>query len=84
MRPLIYIIFIKKIGIKSWKPWLLSLAVDISSMGFLRYATQTRQGNKNNFVTISESEKDEASRILFRYFRFTINIDFYNVKYLML
>lgn len=63
MRPLIYVIFIKKFGMKSWKPWLLSLAVDISSMSLLRYVTQPRHSDKINFFTISESEKDEVSHV---------------------
>lgn len=65
MRPLIYVLFIKKYGTKSWKPWLLSLAMDITGMCILRCVTQPKDSDKKNLIVLSVSEKDEASPVMF-------------------
>ncbi|KDO43376.1 hypothetical protein CISIN_1g0410783mg, partial [Citrus sinensis] len=45
-RPLIYVLFIRKYGIRSWIPWFLSLAVDFTGLGFLSLATRSRHVGK--------------------------------------
>ncbi|URE48111.1 Peroxisomal membrane protein (Pex16) [Musa troglodytarum] len=39
LRPLIYVLFIRRYGIRSWKPWLISLAVDLAGMNLLSHST---------------------------------------------
>ena len=34
-RPLVYVLLIRKFGIRSWTPWLVSLAVELTSLGLL-------------------------------------------------
>lgn len=58
-RPLVYVLLIRKFGIKSWTPWLVSLAVELTSLGIQSHATDLNQkGGK--VLHISSSERDEA------------------------
>lgn len=59
-RPLIYVLFIRKYGIRSWIPWFLSLAVDFTGLGFLSLATRSRHDGKEQTFHLSTSEKDEV------------------------
>ena len=59
-RPLIYVLFIRKYGIRSWIPWFLSLAVDFTGLGFLSLATRSRHAGKEQTFHLSTSEKDEV------------------------
>lgn len=60
-RPLIYVLFIRKYGVRSWIPWFLSLAVDFTGMGILSRITSTRGGTEQQFH-LSDSEKNEVKR----------------------
>ncbi|GAB4844414.1 hypothetical protein Ancab_037778 [Ancistrocladus abbreviatus] len=63
LRPLIYVLFIRKYGVRSWIPWLVSLAVDFIGMGALSRATKSQQGGKEaRQILLSPSEKDELKR----------------------
>ncbi|KAJ6840480.1 peroxisome biogenesis protein 16 [Iris pallida] len=63
LRPLIYVLFIRKYGIQSWTPWLVSLAVDLTGMGVLSRATYPSRGRgEDEYFQLSTSEKDEASK----------------------
>ncbi|XP_057998353.1 peroxisome biogenesis protein 16 isoform X3 [Hevea brasiliensis] len=62
-RPLIYVMFIRKYGIRSWTPWFLSLAVDLIGIGFLTQVTKSMHGGKRQQFRLTVSEKDEV-RIL--------------------
>ncbi|GAV77588.1 Pex16 domain-containing protein [Cephalotus follicularis] len=62
MRPLFYVILIRKYGIRSWIPWFLSLAVDFTGMGFLLYVTKSPHIGKEQSFHLSISEKDELKR----------------------
>uniref|UniRef100_A0A0D9VBK3 Peroxisomal membrane protein PEX16 n=1 Tax=Leersia perrieri TaxID=77586 RepID=A0A0D9VBK3_9ORYZ len=42
-RPLVYVLLIKKFGIRSWTPWLVSFAVEITSLGIHSRATDLHQ-----------------------------------------
>ncbi|KAJ0968828.1 hypothetical protein J5N97_021705 [Dioscorea zingiberensis] len=62
MRPLLYVLLIRKYGIRSWLPWMVSLAVDLTGMSFLSFATNPNRGGKESFYQLSSSEKDEVKR----------------------
>lgn len=62
MRPLLYVLLIRKYGIRSWKPWLLSLAIDLTGMSILSHATNPRRVSGEEFYRISSSEKEEIKR----------------------
>ncbi|GAY33369.1 hypothetical protein CUMW_275000 [Citrus unshiu] len=51
-----------KYGIRSWIPWFLSLAVDITGLGFLSLATRSRHVGKEQTFHLSTSEKNELKR----------------------
>ena len=57
-RPLIYVLLIRRYGIRSWTPWFLSLAVDLTGTSFLSYATSASR--KDQRFHLSDSEKDEV------------------------
>lgn len=59
LRPLIYVILIRKFGVKSWIPWFLSLAVDLTGMGILNHV---KSGNSKGDFQLSTSENDEVKR----------------------
>lgn len=61
-RPLIYVLFIRKYGIRSWIPWFLSLAVDCIGMGVLSKVTSSVGRRKQEPFCLSISEKDEVKR----------------------
>jgi len=61
VRPLVYVLLIRKYGIKSWKPWLLSFSMDLTGMCILSHATNPSRGGGEMFSQVSPSEKDEAS-----------------------
>jgi peroxin-16 len=63
-RPLVYVLMIRKFGMKSWTPWLVSLAVEITSLGIHSHATDLnhRAGKVHH---LSSAERDEV-----RWFRF--------------
>ncbi|KAI5598555.1 hypothetical protein BDE02_02G140500 [Populus trichocarpa] len=62
IRPLIYVLFIRKYGIRSWIPWFVSLAVDAGGVGFLTQVTKSRDGGKEQHYHLSASEQDELKR----------------------
>lgn len=59
-RPLIYVLFIRKYGIRSWTPWFLSLAIDCISSSILSLVTTTVAGEKQQMIHLSAPEKDEV------------------------
>ncbi|KAK0581181.1 hypothetical protein LWI29_011068 [Acer saccharum] len=61
-RPLIYVLFIRKYGIRSWIPWFLSLGVDFMGFSFLSLVTKSRHGGQEKGFDLSVSEKDELKR----------------------
>lgn len=46
IRPLIYVSLLKKYGLMSWKPWMLSLALDLAS-GYALHTGQAILGHSN-------------------------------------
>ncbi|KAJ6679565.1 PEROXISOMAL MEMBRANE PROTEIN PEX16 [Salix purpurea] len=55
-RPLIYVLLIRKYGIRSWIPWFLSLAVDAIGAGFSTQIVKSRDYH------LTASEQDELKR----------------------
>ena len=60
IRPLIYVLVIRKYGIRSWIPWFVSLAVDAGGVGFLTQVTKSRGGGKEQHYHLTASEQDEV------------------------
>uniref|UniRef100_A0ACD5V7X1 Uncharacterized protein n=1 Tax=Avena sativa TaxID=4498 RepID=A0ACD5V7X1_AVESA len=60
-RPLVYVLMIRKFGIRSWTPWLVSLAVELTSLGIHSHATDLnhRAGKVHH---LSSAERDELKR----------------------
>ncbi|CAK9145785.1 unnamed protein product [Ilex paraguariensis] len=61
-RPLIYVLSIRKYGLRSWYPWMVSLAVDLFGMGVLSYTSMSRCSRKGQEFHLSNPEKDEMRR----------------------
>ncbi|CAH2057828.1 unnamed protein product [Thlaspi arvense] len=59
-RPLIYVLFIRRYGIRSWIPWAISLSVDTLGMGIL--SNLKLWGEKSKQIHFSQPEKDELRR----------------------
>ncbi|CAI9265027.1 unnamed protein product [Lactuca saligna] len=55
-RPLVYVLLIRKYGVKSWLPWLVSLSIDIIGM------TSSITCQKHPKLALSDPEKDELRR----------------------
>lgn len=64
-RPLIYVLFIRRYGIRSWIPWFLSLGVDFIGFGFLSHVTKSRMVEREQWFHLSASEKDEVKSLCF-------------------
>ncbi|PSS24337.1 Peroxisome biogenesis protein [Actinidia chinensis var. chinensis] len=61
-RPLIYVLLIRKYGIRSWFPWCISLAVDLAGVGILSHVMMLRQSTEGRQLHLSELEKNELRR----------------------
>ncbi|CAH8383681.1 unnamed protein product [Eruca vesicaria subsp. sativa] len=59
-RPLIYVIFIRRYGIRSWIPWAISLSVDALGMGIL--SNLKLWGEKSKQIHFSQLERDEEKK----------------------
>ncbi|XP_044964009.1 peroxisome biogenesis protein 16-like [Hordeum vulgare subsp. vulgare] len=65
-RPLIYVLLIRKFGIKSWTPWLVSLAVELTSLGIHSHARDLNH-RAGKVHQLSSAERDEVRRFQFFY-----------------
>ncbi|CAM8923855.1 hypothetical protein QQ045_022069 [Rhodiola kirilowii] len=61
-RPLIYVLFIRRYGLRSWVPWFLSLAMDLAGMGILAQVTTNEHSRQIRKHHLSSSENDEIKR----------------------
>lgn len=61
-RPLIYVLFIKKYGVRSWIPWLLSLGVDLTGGSLLFLAKHPFHSRENGHPPFSTLENNEIRR----------------------
>lgn len=62
VRPLVYVLLIRKYGTQSWFPWLTSLAIDLIANGVLSYVTALRTIKKDPLFDLSNQERDELRR----------------------
>ncbi|KAJ8573257.1 hypothetical protein K7X08_009768 [Anisodus acutangulus] len=62
LRPLIYVLLVRKYGTRSWFPWLISLAVDLIGNSILSIITTSQDSRKDQHFQFSKSEKDELKR----------------------
>ncbi|KAK4375913.1 hypothetical protein RND71_006590 [Anisodus tanguticus] len=62
IRPLIYVILMRKYGTRSWFPWCVSLAVDLIGNSILAVTLMSQHSGKKQQLQSSDSEKDELKR----------------------
>ncbi|KAL2892301.1 Peroxisome biogenesis protein 16 [Bienertia sinuspersici] len=63
LRPLIYVLFIRKYGTRSWIPWFTSLVVDLVGFSATSKAIKSKEGaNAQKEIRLSVEEKDELRR----------------------
>jgi len=66
LRPLLYVLLIRRYGLRSWLPWLLSLALDATGMTVLYSTTVLPSYKVGNHLrpaaTMSKLEKNELLR----------------------
>ncbi|KAM7508717.1 hypothetical protein LguiA_019170 [Lonicera macranthoides] len=62
LRPLIYVLLIRKYRTRSWFPWFFSLGVDLVGMGILSQVTKSQHGMKDQHFRLSDPEKHELKR----------------------
>ncbi|EPS70344.1 hypothetical protein M569_04416 [Genlisea aurea] len=60
LRPLIYVMLIRKYGVMSWFPWFTSFALDIVGTGINSYVSDTRTNLRT--PDLSDNEKNELKR----------------------
>lgn len=60
-RPLVYVLLIRKFGIRSWTPWLVSLAVELTSLGIHSHVTDLNH-RAGKVHQLSSAERDELKR----------------------
>lgn len=65
IRPLLYVLLIRKYGTRSWFPWFTSLAVDLLGNGILSYVTILRSSREDPFFQLSNHERDEVCIFLY-------------------
>lgn len=58
LRPLIYVLLIRKYGVRSWFPWLTSLGVDLIGNGIIAFVTML--WHNSNDLRLSSNEKNEV------------------------
>jgi hypothetical protein len=69
LRPLLYVLLIRRYGLRSWLPWLLSLALDATGMTVLYSTTILPSYKVGNHLrpaaTMSKLEKNEVIHHIF-------------------
>lgn len=60
LRPLVYVLLIRKYGARSWYPWITSLVVDLLGNGIISFVSIAWK-NSNNF-RLTNVEKNELKR----------------------
>ncbi|KAG0027468.1 Peroxisomal membrane protein pex16 [Podila clonocystis] len=76
LRPLIYVLAMRKYGQKSWYPWFLSLAIELSSRSCLTTSLAARGGGRSGSGT--PLEKDEMKRRLWLLLYYVLRSPFYD------
>lgn len=70
MRPLVYVLAMRKWGARKWKPWLLSLGVDAASMALIAAGDEVlkrdvREKGKEEEGGLTEQERSEVRVTMF-------------------
>ncbi|KAG0236136.1 Peroxisomal membrane protein pex16 [Actinomortierella wolfii] len=76
LRPLIYVLAMRKYGQKSWYPWLLSLSIELLSRTSLQ--TYLKQRDCNRRIAGTPLEKDEMKRRLWLFLYYVLRSPFYD------
>lgn len=63
LRSLIYVLLIRRYGVRSWFPWLTSLGVDVIGNGIISAVTVLRHNNK--YFQLSNAEKNEVALLIY-------------------
>ncbi|KAI4367940.1 hypothetical protein MLD38_016561 [Melastoma candidum] len=61
-RPVLYVLLVRKYGIRSWKPWIVSLGLDLVGAGILSPASLCTWGSREQNLSSSKLECDELKR----------------------
>lgn len=77
LRPLIYVLAMRKYGQKSWYPWFLSLAIELTSRTSIKHYLASRPGGgRSGSGTLLE--KDEMKRRLWLLLYYVLRSPFYD------
>ncbi|KAF9143222.1 Peroxisomal membrane protein pex16 [Linnemannia schmuckeri] len=77
LRPLIYVLAMRKYGQKSWYPWFLSLAIELASRASIKqYLASRPGGGRGGSGTLLE--KDEMKRRLWLLLYYVLRSPFYD------
>lgn len=80
LRPLVYVLLIRKYGARSWFPWITSLVVDLLGNGIISFVSIARK-NSNNF-RLTNVEKNEVRHPHVSQFAFMITGHYLLLKWL--
>ncbi|KAF9996040.1 Peroxisomal membrane protein pex16 [Modicella reniformis] len=75
LRPLIYVLAMRKYGQKSWYPWFLSLAIELTSRTSIKHALTNHSGRCPSGTPL---EKDEMKRRLWLLLYYVLRSPFYD------
>ncbi|KAG0053097.1 Peroxisomal membrane protein pex16 [Gryganskiella cystojenkinii] len=79
LRPLIYVLAMRKYGQKSWYPWLLSLSIELASRVSLKTFLSNRSGGPAGRGSSGTAlEKDEMKRRLWLMLYYVLRSPFYD------
>ncbi|KAG0354419.1 Peroxisomal membrane protein pex16, partial [Gamsiella multidivaricata] len=76
LRPLIYVLAMRKYGQKSWYPWFLSLAIELVSRSSIKHYLASRGSGRAGSGT--PLEKDEMKRRLWLLLYYVLRSPFYD------
>ncbi|KAF9194741.1 Peroxisomal membrane protein pex16 [Haplosporangium sp. Z 767] len=77
LRPLIYVLAMRKYGQKSWYPWFLSLAIELASRTSIKNFLASRSGGSGR-GSGTPLEKDEMKRRLWLLLYYVLRSPFYD------
>ncbi|KAI7861039.1 peroxisome membrane protein [Circinella umbellata] len=64
LRPLFYVLSVLKYGQKSWKPWLLSLAMELLSQAMVRQSFEQPHGGRSKMMPLEKQEYARRLKLL--------------------
>ncbi|KAG0249463.1 Peroxisomal membrane protein pex16 [Linnemannia exigua] len=78
LRPLIYVLAMRKYGQKSWYPWFLSLAIELASRTSIKQCLSSRPSGGGRGGSGTVLEKDELKRRLWLLLYYVLRSPFYD------